>query len=216
MTQGPEADIRGWIDILSRLPARTASEKADQAALLHERLDGYAAVMDSPACGFGPELVEIYPDAMVICTTRDSESWARSMDGVANVATMWFLRVVLLPLPTMRFFVDYINGLRVQYIHLYGESEPLSEDVYHKHVAWLERTVPADRLVFFDVRDGWEPLCKALGKDVPDVPFPKINDSEAIDRLAAKMVGRGLMRWAVILGTTAVAFGSAWKFVGNR
>lgn len=216
MTQGPEADIRGWIDILSRLPARTPREKEEQHALLHQRLDGYAAVMDSPACGFGPELLEMYPDAMVVCTTRDPASWERSMAGIANVATMWFLRAVLFPLPTMRFFPDYINGLRDQYIHLYGEAEPLTQDVYHKHVTWLKDVVPAERLVFFDVKDGWEPLCKALGKEVPDAPFPKINDSEAIDRLAAKMVGRGLKRWAVILGGGAVALRVAWKFLGSR
>jgi hypothetical protein len=216
MTQGAESDIRGWIKILSRLPARTEGEKAKQAALLHERLDGYAAVMDSPACGFVPELMEMYPDAIVICTTRDSASWAKSMGAVSTVATMWFLRVVLMPLPTMRYFVDYINGLREQYIHLYGETEPLSEDVYHKHVRWLKDTVPAERLVFFDVRDGWEPLCMALGKEVPGVPFPRINDSEAIDRLAAKMVGRGFMRWAVILGAGAVAVGLWWKFLESR
>lgn len=216
VTLGPEADICGWIDILSSLPAKTPGESERQAALLRQRLDGYAAVTDSPACGFGPKLLELYPEALVICTTRDPASWERSMAAIANVATMWFLRAVLLPLPTMRYFPDYVNGLRQQYLHIYGEAEPLSQDVYHKHVAWLKREVPADRLVFFDVRDGWEPLCKALGKDVPDIPFPKINDSEAIDRLAARMVGKGLKRWAVMLAAGAAALAVTWRYLGTR
>lgn len=215
MTLGPEEDVRGWVKVLSLLPATADRQKQEQLALMHQRLDGFAAVTDSPACGFGPELLEMYPDAMVICTTRDPQSWEKSMAGIANVATMWFLRVVLLPLPTMRFFPDYINGLRKQYIHLYGEAEPLSQAVYHKHIAWLKEIVPEERLVFFDVKDGWEPLCKALGKDVPDVPFPRINDSEAIDRLSAKMVGRGLKRWTVIMasGAAAVAIPLYYMFV---
>ena len=66
--------------------------------------------------------------------------------------------------------------------------------------------MPEDRLVFFDVKDGWKPLCKALGKEVPDeVPFPQINDGEAIDRFAKKHVQRGLVRWAGILAAI-VAF----------
>lgn len=213
MTRGPEADIRGWINVLSRLPASTPLEKEEQRALLHQRLDGFAGVVDSPACGFGPELLAMYPDAMVVCTTRDPASWERSMATVANLATMWFLRVVLLPLPTMRHFPDYINRLRDQYIHLYGEAEPLSQDVYHQHVAWLKRVVPADRLVFFDVKDGWEPLCRALGKDVPDVPFPKINDSDAINKMSAEIVGKGLKRWAVIMASSALVLGVAWKLL---
>lgn len=60
--------------------------------------------------------------------------------------------------------------------------------------------------MFFNVKDGWEPLCKALGKEVPDgVPFPRINDGEAIDAFAKKHVQRGLVRWAVIVAaSTAV------------
>lgn len=35
--------------------------------------------------------------------------------------------------------------------------------------------VPPDRLLEWDISDGWEPLCKFLGKPVPDVPFPHAN-----------------------------------------
>jgi len=32
---------------------------------------------------------------------------------------------------------------------------------------------PKDKLLVFNVKDGWERLCKFLGVDVPDVPYPK-------------------------------------------
>ena len=35
--------------------------------------------------------------------------------------------------------------------------------------------VPPDRLLEWDISDGWEPLCKFLGKPVPDIPFPHAN-----------------------------------------
>jgi hypothetical protein len=38
-------------------------------------------------------------------------------------------------------------------------------------------TVPEDRLLVWSVTDGWEPLCAFLGIDVPEAPFPNLNDS---------------------------------------
>lgn len=99
MTLGPEADIGGWIKILSLVPASTSSKLEEQKVLLRERLDGYAAVTDSPACGFVPDLMELFPDAIVVWTMRHPASWQRSMAAVANVAAMWFLRIMLLHCP---------------------------------------------------------------------------------------------------------------------
>lgn len=207
-TLGPEIEIMSWIKVLSHWPARNDSDKRLILDLMTSRLDGYAATTDAPASGLVPELMEVYPDATIICTVRDPRSWEKSMEGISNAATMWFLRVVLFPLPALRYFVDYINVLRDAWIELYGEREPLTRHTYDRHIAWLKEIVPEDRLVFFDVKDGWEPLCKALGKEVPDgIPFPRINDGEAIDSFAKKHVQRGLVRWAgiVTVGVTVIA-----------
>ena len=198
-TLGPEIEIKSWIKVLSHWPARNDSDKHLILDLMASRLDGFAATTDAPASGLVPELMELYPDAKVICTVRDPKSWEKSMEGIGNAATMWLLRFVLFPLPALRYFVDYINVLRDAWIKLYGEREPLTRLTYDTHIAWLKRTVPEERLVFFNVKDGWEPLCKALGKEVPDgVPFPRINDGDAIDTFARKHVQSGLLRWAGI------------------
>jgi hypothetical protein len=36
---------------------------------------------------------------------------------------------------------------------------------------------PKDKLLVFDVSQGWEPLCAFLGVPVPNVPFPRVNDT---------------------------------------
>jgi hypothetical protein len=64
--------------------------------------------------------------------------------------------------------------------------------------------VPEGQLSFFDVKDGWEPLCKILGKEVPDLPFPRANDSKAMEELAQKIVVKRLKRWGVIVAGLAV------------
>lgn len=159
---------------------------------------------NAPGAGLVPQLLELYPDAKVICTVRHPEAWVASMAGVASASTRWFLRGVLLPLPTMRHFIDYINGLRDMWLYLYGETGPPTRVTYDRHLEWLKETVPEDKLVFLAVKDGWEPLCEALGKDIPNVPFPRINDSEAIEKSAAKTTMRGLVRWSVLLVAVGV------------
>ena len=199
-TLGPEIEIKSWIQILSHWPARNDADKRLILDLMAGRLAGYAATTDAPASGLVPELMELYPDAKIVCTVRDPKAWAKSVEAISNTTTMWFLRFVLFPLPALRYFVDYINVLREAWIKLYGEREPLTVQTYNRHIDWLKEIVPADRLVFFDVKDGWGPLCEALGKEVPDgIAFPRINDGEAIDRFAIKHVQRGLVRWAGIV-----------------
>jgi len=77
-------------------------------------------------------------------------------------------------------------------------------ECYESHIRYLKRVVPEGKLLFFDVKDGWEPLCETLGKEVPDVPFPRVNDSKTTEELAQKMEVKGLQRWAVTFaGLTA-------------
>lgn len=209
-TLGPEKDIRSWIKVLNHWPPKSPSDKALIQNTLNERLDGYIAVTDSPCNGLVPELLELYPDAIVICTTRDVDGWVKSMETVANAATLSFLKVILWWVPTMRWFPDYVDGLRRQWVELYGKGEPATREHWERHVEYLERVVPRGRLVWFDVREGWEPLCEVLGKEVPDREFPRINDGNAIEEMAKRMVVKGLARWGMVLGTVGVAVGGWW------
>ncbi|KAF7181850.1 hypothetical protein CNMCM7691_001147 [Aspergillus felis] len=220
-TRGPPSELKSWVRILR---AWLEGEKRTVLSLIERRLVGYAAITDTPGCQLLPELLELYPDAMVVCTVRDPVAWEKSMNQIHSFTRLWFLKALLLPLPGMRHFVDFSWLLRQQWSNLYGDgrrfnsvkevSDTLPQrGVYSRHVAWLEENVPADRLVFFDVREGWEPLCKALGKDVPtDIPFPHINDSEQITRTARYHIQQALLRWAGIFAIAGLAItGFMWR-----
>lgn len=43
----------------------------------------------------------------------------------------------------------------------------------------VRATVPADRLLEWHPKDGWEPLCELVGADVPSEPMPNVNDTQA-------------------------------------
>ena len=54
--------------------------------------------------------------------------------------------------------------------------------IFRDHVAAVRSTVPADRLLVFEVSEGWGPLCAFLGVPVPDEPFPHVNDTADFNR----------------------------------
>jgi hypothetical protein len=198
-TLGPPIEMKSMIQILTKLfhhLKRTDANEQEALRLIKEHFNGYAAVTDAPASGLVPELLKIYPNAKVICTVRDPKAWEKSIEGVASVSIMVFLNVILFPIPGMRHFPNYINKLREQWVTLYGDAgkEPFTVEAYDRHIAWLKSAVPEERLFFFAVKDGWEPLCKALGKPIPEgIPLPRINGREAIDRLAKWEVTQGMI-----------------------
>lgn len=51
-------------------------------------------------------------------------------------------------------------------------------EVFERLNAEVEERVPAERLLVYDVKQGWEPLCEFLGVEPPkDEPFPHLNDT---------------------------------------
>ncbi len=51
-------------------------------------------------------------------------------------------------------------------------------DIFNRHNEEVKRFVPPERLLVYDVKEGWEPLCRFLGVDVPDEPFPRVNSGD--------------------------------------
>lgn len=78
------------------------------------------------------------------------------------------------------------------------------------------QAVPAEKLLVFEVSQGWGPLCRFLGKPVPQQPFPHVNDREewrkrlqAVRRMNAALT-YGMPAVAVALAAAGVAVGRAW------
>jgi Sulfotransferase domain len=79
---------------------------------LRTLMAGYVCVADCPGILFSGELAELYPDAIVICTTRDPKRWYESMKEVMQtVFLMTFLDFIFLPMPTLRYFGTWVNAL---------------------------------------------------------------------------------------------------------
>ena len=68
------------------------------------------------------------------------------------------------------------------------EDRAFAEEIFNKHIADVKATIPADKLLVYDVRDGWGPLCEFLGKPVPPEELPHLNKKENFKTMLAELM----------------------------
>ena len=211
-----ESHILTWIDVIKRRPYKTPEEKKAVLVKINRQLDGYVATADPPLSQLVPELIELYPDAKVICSTRDREKWADSMVKIAKLVQPNFINFIFFWIPSMRHMGTLSPLLTDIFVELYGLSVNEKQDalaVYDRHHAWLEEIVPRGKLFYADVKEGWGPLCKALDLPVPeDTPFPNLNDGESIEKAFKDLAKKGLMRWAMFAVVVSVVISAGVWF----
>jgi hypothetical protein len=153
------------------------------------------AAIDNPACCVWEELMEQYPDAVVILTLhpKGPEQWYESCYNTIYqlcVPTWSNYLAFQCILPTlMPFFrkVGKVNELFWDH-NLKGTMRDKKQAVaeYIAHIEDVKAKVPKEKLLIFKPTEGWGPLCKILGKEVPTTPFPNTNNREEISALFAK------------------------------
>jgi hypothetical protein len=145
------------------------------------------ATVDWPGSYHYAELAERYPDAKVLLSVRDSDSWERSMRE--TIWGMFWGDILIRDLSSARVRVDeqwraFVElmqdmwkrgGLIDNAADTTTESMRAAMDRFNREV---QDTIPADRLLVWSVGEGWEPLCEFLELPVPDTPFPHLNDSK--------------------------------------
>lgn len=131
---------------------------------------GYNSTVDWPSATFYKELAEAYPDAKVILTLRDPEAWFASTQ--ATIFARDFPPES--DDPFLRMVGKVVGRL---FDHRMHDKETLLS-VYHRHNETVQKVIPAERLLVYDLAQGWEPLCRFLGVPVPDGPMPKVNTTE--------------------------------------
>ncbi|KAJ7161970.1 putative NAD dependent epimerase/dehydratase [Mycena crocata] len=143
------------------------------------------AVADIPHILFAEELIAAYPDAKVVLTNRAPESWWKSYEAtVARLLeqTLLFrLHCWLDPLTVQRVRLErLVVSAMFNTDHVTGE---FAQKCFTAHYDKIRRLVPQDRLLEFEVQDGWEPLGKFLGKAIPQTQFPRVNDRNQFQKM---------------------------------
>lgn len=149
---------------LSDVPAWTDAARG-RLPNWDDLLSGYRATVDYPAAAYWPELMEAYPDAFVLLSVRDLESWWRSWRQTV------LIRVPELPPPVR----DMIFTTWEKRFGSGLNDEDTAKEAFEASNQRVREGVPQDRLLEWHLGDGWDPLCNALDVEVPSDPFPHVN-----------------------------------------
>jgi hypothetical protein len=177
------ADVPIW-------EAAARGEKVDWQRLLA----GWQAAVDWPPCSFYQELMAVYPEAKVILTEREPAKWYESAKN-----TIYLVRQQAQAAPPpMAHAADSgqaVNPMQMinQLIwdgdfHGRFDDPSYAMGVFERHNADVKKNVPPERLLVYDIRQGWEPLCQFLDVPVPQgTPFPHLNDTAAFLAMIGRM-----------------------------
>jgi predicted naringenin-chalcone synthase len=138
---------------------------------------GWGSTVDWLGARFYPEMLRAWPEAKVILSVRDPEAWyeschaslhatSRLQGAGAGAACSPVLKAV-----DTAIWQDIFDGR-------FAERD-YALKVFERHRVQVAGRVPPERLLIYDIRDGWEPLCEFLGVPVPKTPFPHLNGRDA-------------------------------------
>ncbi|WP_372724309.1 sulfotransferase family protein [Immundisolibacter sp.] len=147
-------------------------------------LAGYRAAVDWPPAFFWRQLAAHYPRARVILTVRDADAWYDSIS-----TTIFPAQRLPLPPENAPLFHSLVMPREMVRVGTFGDQLDRAHviDVYEKHNAEVKAALPASRLLVYDVKDGWAPLCEFLEMPIPSGAFPRSNTTqEFLDRVQAR------------------------------
>jgi hypothetical protein len=183
-----------WVNVIADLDQVELWDRAmDGETPWEEIFAGHDCTVDWPGGYFYRELMDAYPDAKVLLSVRDPEAWERSFRE--TIWTMSHGRSLMPLLAHARAEVDPRFGRYLELVDRMfwgpqgtfaaGHAEPaqLIEQMLEHHER-VKRTVPPERLLVWEVGEGWEPLCDFLEVPVPEDPLPHANDrGEFVERV---------------------------------
>ncbi|KAI0485178.1 P-loop containing nucleoside triphosphate hydrolase protein [Xylariaceae sp. FL0804] len=147
-----------------------------------------------PGSLLADDLIAAYPHAKIVLTTRDVDKWQRSMTESVDAAAKWRSFDWLARWDPAR---QDLIGQWWRY-HMFQHSlRPMlaphgERQAYLDHYRHINDVVPPERVLNFNVAEGWEPLCRFLGREVPSVPFPRVNNRDTF------LAGRRRRWWLIV------------------
>ncbi|HLI81641.1 MAG TPA: sulfotransferase [Candidatus Binataceae bacterium] len=146
----------------------------------------FRATVDWPGARWWREMAAHYPDAKVLLSVRDPDAWYKSMSDTIYQPMKWPARTDVPENVRMQnemvrkaILADTFDNRFEDKAHAIG--------VFKRHIEEVRASVEPKRLLVFDVREGWEPLCRFLEVPVPSDPFPRLNDTATTQAMIQRM-----------------------------
>jgi hypothetical protein len=148
--------------------------------------DGFRATVDWPGCTFYRRILAAYPEAMVILSVRDPEKWYASAERTIYALKEAAARGALegdgpgAPPEVLQMIRTLIWDTTFE--DRFADKD-FAIEVFERHNAEVERTVPAEQLLVYEIQQGWGPICDFLGVEAPQGDFPHLNDAESFRKM---------------------------------
>ena len=159
---------------------------------------GFQASVDFPCYPWYKEHMNRYPDAKVILTVRPFENWYASVystvwqAGPQTIGQKVAMMSKLLFNPRLRAVIKCVKLAKSTIFgeHFQGRfnDKAFAEKIFHKYHEDVKAYVPAEKLLVYDVSEGWEPLCKFLGVPAPNDPIPHLNKRENFKKMLGELM----------------------------
>lgn len=186
-----------------------------------EHMEPFAAAVDAPSCMRWKDLMKTYPNAKVLLSTRSPDTWLKSIkETVLKMNSsysrspwgVWFLQT-LFPFGRGYYFWK-MNDLNLWTPLFKGDYS--EANMRKAFIDWLEDVkskCPPEKLLIYEVSQGWGPLCEFLGLPVPDVPFPCVNDTESFKEIVKKFNAMGFMIAGGLSISLAISVGIFYRLL---
>ena len=149
--------------------------------------DGYSAAVDNPTCIYWRELADHYPDAKVVLSVRDPRRWLESAR-----TTIYSTETIEIVGRTP--FNPLLEKVLYQPLEDQLNNEDFMVSFYNQHCDAVKEAIPEDRLLVYEVKEGWGPLCEFLDAPIPNEPFPHVNSRDEfrqmLDAMRASQTGQ--------------------------
>jgi hypothetical protein len=190
-----------WVDVIGDLEGRVPQwdRALDGEERWDEIFDGFQSTVDWPGGFFYAELARAYPNAKVVLSVRDAERWEQSFRE--TIWNMCFGETLVRYASAARAQIDprwerYLRLVdrmfwieRGTFASGYAEPAQLIAAM-ERHEQAVKQAIPSDRLLVWDVTEGWGPLCDFLEVPVPAEPLPHANDRDTFpDRVVTAAIG---------------------------
>ena len=165
-------EVRDKPELLPDWEAAARGEKVNWDSVFRN----YRSQVDWPGARYWWELARHFPKAKVILSVRDPDAW---FDSVQATIVPFLGARGKHPAPHVNAIAEMgHHTVSVQIFDDRLSDRDHAIRIFRQHIAEVQSTIPAHRLLTFDLRDGWEPLCEFLGVELPTIPFPKTNSSK--------------------------------------
>jgi hypothetical protein len=198
--------MRSLLSTPSHIPVWQEAVNSTQYATglpltINDILSSHDSIADLPGCMFAPQLIEAYPNAKVILTTRRYEEWERSMQESIWVLLTWHLFDLcrITGLSKMAPLIRLLHSLfEVHNGNHYGGYE--ARRAYERHNERIRELVSQEKLLEIDADDeiGWNELCGFLGKEKPSVGYPRMKEDTAM-RAGLEQTWLSMVRYLALM-----------------